>query len=122
VSSTGTYAGKPASARPVAARVPGNAPVAAVILGLFVLAAIFGAARKDVTQGFDEVAHASYMAHIQKTGNVWPALDGMRLLDPQTFQFTGAANYLNHPPLFYALLAALGPRLEVRPQALLNNA
>ncbi len=43
----------------------------------------------------------------------------MRLLDPQTFQFTGKANYLNHPPMFYALLAALGPKLEGHPQALL---
>jgi hypothetical protein len=61
------------------------------------------------------------VAHIQETGNAWPALDGMRLLDPQIFHFTGAANYLNHPPLFYALLAAIGPRLEGRPQALLTQ-
>ena len=38
-----------------------------------------------------------------------------------SFQFTGEANYLNHPPLFYALLAALGPTLEGRPQALLAH-
>ena len=43
----------------------------------------------------------------------------MRLIDPQTFQFAGEANYLNHPPIFYALLAAIGPKLEGRPQALL---
>ena len=45
----------------------------------------------------------------------------MRLLDPQNFQFTGDANYLNHPPPFYDLLAVLGPRLEGRPQALLAH-
>ena len=34
----------------------------------------------------------------------------MRLLDPQTFQFTDKANYLNHPPKFYALLGACSAR------------
>lgn len=119
MASTGTYVGKPAARQGVAARVPGSAPIAAVILGLFVLAAVFSAARKDITQGFDEVAHASYVAHIQHSGAAWPALEDLRLVDPQTFRFTTETNYLNHPPLFYALLAALGPRLEGRPQALL---
>jgi hypothetical protein len=115
-SSTGTFS--PSAA---AAPAPANALVAAVILGLFVLAAILSAARKDMTQGFDEVAHISYVAHIQATGEAWPALQDMRLLDPRSFQFTGTANYLNHPPMFYDLLAALGPKLEGRPQALLAH-
>ncbi len=96
-----------------------NGMVAAIILALFVFAAIISAARKDITQGFDEVAQVSYVAHIQHTGDGWPALEQMRLLDPRTFQFTGAANYLNHPPKFYALLALLGPTLEGHPQALM---
>jgi hypothetical protein len=119
VVSTGTYAPKVAPARRLAARAPANALVAAVILTLFVLAAIVSAARKDITQGFDELAHASYVAHIQHTGNAWPDLSSMRLLDPRTFEFTGVANYLNHPPKFYALLAMLGPTLEGHPQALM---
>ena len=41
-------------------------------------------------------------------------------LDPRTFQFTGAANYLNHPPMFYALLARSARQLEGHPQALLG--
>jgi hypothetical protein len=45
----------------------------------------------------------------------------MRLVDPQTFQFTGKVNYLNHPPKLYALLALLGPTLEGHPQALLAH-
>jgi hypothetical protein len=114
VSSTGTYA----QSGQLAARAPGNALVAAAILGLFVLAAVVSAARKDITQGFDELAHVSYVAQIQHTGEAAPALETMRLLDPRTFQFTGAANYLNHPPMFYALLARLGPTLEGHPQAL----
>jgi hypothetical protein len=114
VSSTGTYA----QSGPSVARAPGNALVAAAMLGLFVLAAILSAARKDITQGFDEVAHVSYVAQIQHDGEAAPVLETMRLLDPRTFQFTGAANYLNHPPMFYALLALLGPTLEGHPQAL----
>jgi hypothetical protein len=98
---------------------PANVVAAAIILGLFVLAAIFGAERKDITRGFDEVAHVSYVAHLQHSGDFWPAFNTMRLIDPRTFQFTDKPNYLNHPPMFYALLAALGPGLVGRPQALL---
>jgi hypothetical protein len=113
----------PAYATPGALTAPAttNFFVAAVILGLFVLSAAFSAERKGITAGFDEVAHAAYVAHIQHTGDAWPDLKAMRLIDPQTFQFTAAANYLNHPPPFYDLLAALGPRLEGRPQALLAH-
>ena len=113
----------PAYATPGALTAPAttNFFVAAVILGLFVLSATLSAERKGITAGFDEVAHASYVAHIQHTGDAWPDLTSMRLIDPQSFQFTAAANYLNHPPLFYDLHAALGPRLEGRPQALLAH-
>ena len=113
----------PAYATPGALTAPAttNFFVAAVILGLFVLSAAFSAERKGISAGFDEVAHASYVAHIQHSGDAWPDLKSMRLLDPQSFQFTGDANYLNHPPPFYDLLAVLGPRLEGRPQALLAH-
>jgi hypothetical protein len=117
VSSTPAYATPGALTAPVTT----NFFVAAVILGLFVLSAGLSAERKGISAGFDEVAHASYVAHIQHSGDAWPDLKSMRLLDPQNFQFTGAANYLNHPPPFYDLLAVLGPRLEGRPQALLAH-
>ncbi len=107
--------------RPLAVVAAANFVAAAVIFGLFVVAALFSAERKDVTAGFDEVAHVSYVAHIQRTGGVWPALPSMHLLDPRTFQFTERANYLNHPSPFYALLAALGPTLEGHPAALLAH-
>jgi hypothetical protein len=107
--------------RPLAVPARTNFAAAAAIFALFVVAALFSAERKDVTTGFDEVAHASYVAHIQRTGDFWPALPHMRLLDPRTFQFTDRANYLNHPPPFYALLAALGPTLEGHPEALLAH-
>jgi hypothetical protein len=96
----------------------GNLLVAAAIVGFFVLACVGSAGRGDVTTGFDEPAHASYVAHIQATGEAWPDLTRLRLLDPRTFEFTGEASYLNHPPPFYALLAAFGPKLEGHPQAL----
>ena len=94
--------------------------VAAIIFGLFVLAALLSAVRKDITQGFDEVAQASYVAQIQHSGDSWPAFGSLRMLDPKTFAFTDEANYLNHPPVYYALLATLGPDLEGRPRALLT--
>jgi hypothetical protein len=117
VSSTPAYATPGALSAPVTT----NFFVAAVILGLFVLSAGLSAERKGISAGFDEVAHASYVAHIQHSGDAWPDLKSMRLLDPQNFQFSGEANYLNHPPPFYDLLAVLGPRLEGRPQALLAH-
>jgi hypothetical protein len=118
VSSTPTYA-TPGFVSAPTARATTNFFIAAVILGLFVLSAGFSAARKDITQGFDEVAHTSYVAQIQSSGDAWPNLNALRLIDPKSFQFTGEASYLNHPPLFYDLLAALGPKLGGRPQALL---
>jgi hypothetical protein len=96
-----------------------NWRVCAFILLLFVLAATLSAMRKDVTRGFDEVAHASYIAHLQHTGDTWPALNEMRMLDPSSFRFTGEKNYLNHPSLYYALLARLGPNLEGHPGAII---
>ena len=114
MSSTGTYV-QPGA---IAARAPANALVATSILGLFMLAAVVSAARKDIAQGFDEIAQVSYVAQIQHSGEAAPELNALRLLDPRTFAFTQAANYLNHPPPFYALLARIGPTLEGHPQAL----
>jgi hypothetical protein len=105
----------------LADRASANFFIAAIIFALFVVAALVSAERKDITQGFDEIAHASYVAEIQRTGSAWPELKTMRLLDPHTFQFTGKPNYLNHPPIFYALLAFAGPPLEGHPGALLAD-
>jgi hypothetical protein len=96
-----------------------NWRVCAFILVLFILAATLNAARRDVTLGFDEVAHVSYIAHLQHSGETWPALQDMRMLDPSTFRITSEANYLNHPSPYYLLLAYLGPNLEAHPEALI---
>jgi hypothetical protein len=100
-------------------RPAGTGAAAAVILLLFLLAALFSAQRKDVTQGFDEVAHLSYVAHLQGSSEFWPKLESMRMLDPASMRFTGADNYLNHPPFYYWLLARLGPTIESNPGAVL---
>jgi hypothetical protein len=96
-----------------------NWPVCAFVLLLFVAAATLGAIRKDVTLGFDEVAHASYVAHLQHSGETWPAFEDMRMLDPSSFGFTSEANYLDHPSPYYVLLARIGPTLEGHPEAIL---
>src|SRR5260370_22738735 len=93
--------------------------VCAFILLLFIVGATLSAMRKDVTRGFDEVAHASYIAYLQHSGETWPAFADMRMLDPSTFRFTGEANYLDHPSPYYLLLARLGPDLEGHPEAIL---
>jgi hypothetical protein len=93
--------------------------VCAIVLLLFIVAATLSAMRKDVTRGFDEVAHASYIAYLQRTGETWPAFEDMRMLDPSSFRFTSEANYLDHPSPYYLLLAHLGPNLEGHPEAIL---
>jgi len=95
----------------------GHSIVIAVILGLFVLSATVNAIRRDATRNFDEVAQLSYVAHLQHTGEWWPRLDELRLIDPNTFRFTKVPSSLNHPPMFYWLLARLGPTLENHPGA-----
>jgi len=96
-----------------------NWRVCAIVLLIFIVAATFSAVRKDVTQGFDEVAHASYIAHLQHSGEMWPAFEDLRMLDPSSFHFTDEANYLNHPSPYYLLLARIGPNLEGHPQAIM---
>lgn len=93
--------------------------VCAVVLVLFIVAATLSAVRKDVTVGFDEVAHASYIAHLQHTHEAWPAFSELRMLDPSNFRFTSELNYLDHPPIYYWLLSHLGPSLEGHPDAIL---
>jgi hypothetical protein len=96
-----------------------NWRVCAFVLLLFVVAATLSAIRKDVTFGFDEVAHASYVAHLQHSGETWPAFEDMRMLDPSSFRFTSEENYLDHPSPYYVLLARIGPTLEGHPEAIL---
>jgi hypothetical protein len=98
-----------------------NWRVCAVVLVLVVVAATLSAIRKDVAFGFDEVAQASYVAHLQHSGETWPAFEDMRMLDPSSFRFTGEQNYLDHPSPYYVLLARMGPSLEGHPEAILYD-
>jgi hypothetical protein len=95
----------------------GNLIVAVAILAVFVFACADSAARRSITTGFDEPQHLAYAAHIKATGNPWPEFDSLRQLDPKTFEFTATPNFLDHPPFYYALIAAIGPPLEGHPQA-----
>jgi len=67
------------------------------------------------------VAHTSYVAHIQATDAAWPALEGMRLLDPHSFQFTGNATISIIRRCSMRCSRHFGPKLEGRPQALLAH-
>lgn len=111
------YAPSHAQDSPVSADT--NWRVCAFILLLFILAGSLSAVHKDVTKGFDEVAHASYVAHLQHHGETWPNLKEMRMLDPLSFRFTSEPNYLSHPSPYYVLLARLGPKLEGHPGAII---
>ena len=95
-----------------------NTRAAVIIVLALIIASAVSAYRRPVTTGFDELAHASYIAQLQRDGTFWPKLESLRLLDPKTFAFTADASYLNHPPLYYHLLAWAGPRLEGRPDNL----
>jgi len=90
-----------------------------VILSLFVAAATACAFRKPITQGFDEVAHISYVAYLQTDGPKWPWFSEMRMIDPVTFRFDAEQSYLNHPPFYYWLVAALGPHVVQQPASLI---
>jgi hypothetical protein len=87
-----------------------------IVLLLFVVVATLSAIRKDVTFGFDEVAHVSYVAHLQSTHEIWPAFAEMRMLDASTFRFTDVPNYLDHPSVYYWLLAQIGPASKAIPR------
>jgi hypothetical protein len=90
-----------------------------IIIILFTLGATGSALRKPVTQGFDEVAHISYIAHLQTMSQKWPRLVEMRMIDPTTFEFSADRNYLNHPPFYYWLMAVLGPNVVGQPHSLI---
>src|ERR1700722_7771848 len=108
----------PAHDRERAATADTNWRICAFVLLLFIVASTLSAFHKDVTRGFDEVAHASYVAHLQHSGETWPAFADLRMLDPLSFRFTDEANYLDHPSPYYLLLARLGPTLEGHPGAI----
>jgi hypothetical protein len=100
-----------------AVRATSNWRLGAFVLFLFVVSAL-GTIHRDINRGFDEVAHVSYIAYLQRSGDTWPAFAKMPMLDPSSFRFTSEVNYLNHPSPYYLLLARLGPDLEGHPEAI----
>ncbi|AWN34525.1 hypothetical protein [Methylobacterium radiodurans] len=90
-----------------------------LLVVLLALGGVANALRKDIAKGFDEVAHVSYVAQIQREGALWPDLRALRMLDPASLVPTALPNYLNHPPPYYAALARIGPAIGSDPGALL---
>ena len=109
----------PSHDRENAVRARANWGIGAFVLLLFIVVTALSTIHRDIDRGFDEVAHASYVAYLQHSGDTWPAFAKMPMLDPSSFRFTSEANYLNHPSPYYLLLARLGPNLEGHPQAML---
>jgi hypothetical protein len=103
----------------VTLRTRGLLVASVIIVLLFIFGAAGSALRKPITQGFDEIAHISYVAYLQTTRPSWPHLEQMRMIDPDTFEFTSEENYLNHPPIYYWLIAALGPEIRAHPSTLI---
>lgn len=103
-----------AASEPVVGR--GILLLIALLLGL---GGVVNALRKDIAKGFDEVAHVSYVAQIQREGALWPDLRALRMLDPASLAPTALPNYLNHPPPYYAALARLSPAIGADPAAVL---
>ncbi len=102
-----------------ALRTTTNWYIGVFILLLFVIASAFGTIHKDMDRGFDELAHISYVAYLQHSGEMWTDFAKFPMLDPSTFRFTSHDNYLNHPSPYYLVLARLGPTLEGHPEAVL---
>ena len=94
--------------------------VVAVALALFIVAAAVGAWRKEVTRGFDERAHLSYVAELQERPH-GVRLDQLRMLDAKTFKFTATPSYINHAAPYYRMLAVIGPRIEGNPNSLMAH-
>ncbi|HKS84184.1 MAG TPA: hypothetical protein VJR71_01790 [Pseudolabrys sp.] len=111
--SSPTFPREPAKAISIQLRV------CSLVFALVVIAGTLCALRKDVTQGFDELAHTSYVASLQKSGDWWPRLETMRMLDPESFRFGEQLNYLNLPSPYYLFFARLGPQLEGQPKAII---
>jgi hypothetical protein len=98
-------------------RTPANWQIGVGLLLLFIVAIALGVIHRDMDHGFDELAHVSYVAYLQHSGDLWPDFAKLPMLDPLSFRFTGQVNYLNHPSFYYWLMALLGPTLEGHPEA-----
>lgn len=92
--------------------------IGAALILIFVISSSFAAVHKDVTKGFDELAHISYIAELQAKPQ-GARLDQLRMLDASSFRYTATPSYLNHPPAYYRAMAALGPKVEGAPGSII---
>jgi hypothetical protein len=94
-----------------------SAPLPLFLIILFVVAAAVGALRNAVNHSFDEVAHLSYIAQIQKTGDASPRLDRLILLDPVTF--AACRRRPDRRPL--AFVGRQTSSLKITPRSIFDN-
>lgn len=99
-----------------AAALPGRSDAAVrllVLLAVFAaLTAIVVALTLPLDDGFDELAHYSYVRAMAEHPALLPDYEALRLLDDHRLGWSEAPNYLAHPPLYHLLaapLAALTP-------------
>lgn len=55
----------------------------------------------------DELAHYSYVRTVYETPLVMPGFGSLNLIEEGTGRFSTTGNYLNHPPLYYWLIAPI---------------
>jgi hypothetical protein len=91
-----------------------------VFFALILGSSCYRALTKPLDVGFDELAHASYVAQIQEA-NTSVDLESLKILDSKSMEFSQTSNYLNHPPTYYRLMAWTGPRLLGNHKALIAH-
>lgn len=75
----------------------------------------------------DELQHLSYIEDMAEHPVLFPRFQAMRVLDRDGRNFTQERNYLNHPSLYYHLMASVpvtdrSPKARIRALRLLNVA
>lgn len=68
---------------------------------------ILAAHELSFLRGLDEPAHVSYALEILRTGSLFPDIASIRLLEPDLSGLDQALNYINHPPVYYWIMAAI---------------
>jgi hypothetical protein len=89
-----------------------------VLLGVHLAVALLVAFRAAYPTDIDERAHLSYVRHVYDQGAAWPDFRSMRLVDDRDpARWSGTSTNLNHPPLYYWLLAPLAFDASSDPRA-----
>ena len=80
---------------------------AACALGFHALGGLLAALMDRFPSSLDELQHLSFIREMGARPRVLPNYDDLRVLAGPAGGFTDAPNYLNHPSLYYLLMAPL---------------